>query len=492
MACSRTFSCQACLILVVVIALFVTGDLQAAESSKPNVVFIISDDLGAQALGCYGNSQCQTPNIDALAARGVQFTRKYTQYPVCGPSRAALMSGMYAQVIGVTSNGAASNFTKNLGKRPSMSQHFIDHGYYTARISKIYHMRVPGDITAGVNGPDHAASWTERFNCQAPEQWSTGSHEHLTNERLRPDPQRTIHYRLGYGGAFYVVRSDTDGAEQADHKAAAKAVELLEQRAKDRKPFFLAVGLVRPHVPFVAPASYFESYPPKKMQLPTGVQLDWDDIPKAGISKNSNGSGLNTKSKKQKVLEAYYASVTYMDAQVGKIVCAIDRLGLRGNTIIVFTADHGYHLGEHDLWQKMSLHEESTRIPLIVHVPGKKPRKSQSLSQQIDIYPTLAQLCELPAPSHVQGRSLAKIIDDPTHNVHDTVYCLRGRNDHLLRTDRWALIRYGRGGAELYDMRADPRQFTNLAADAKHKETLTELAAKLNAKLSTLNRVRIQ
>jgi len=457
-----------------------------SAADQPNVLFIISDDLGSQSLGCYGNTQCKTPNIDALAARGVRFNRTYTQYPVCGPSRAALMSGMYAQVIGVTSNGASNRFTKNLGNRPSMSQHFINHGYHAARVSKIYHMRVPGDITAGVDGPDHAASWTERFNCRAPEQWTQGKHEHLTNERLKPDPKRAIHYGLGYGGAFYVVRGESDGAEQADHKAAAKAVELLQQRAKDQKPFFLAVGLVRPHVPLVAPASFFESYVADQMKLPPGMANDWDDIPKAGISKNSVRSGLTTKLKKQQVLEAYYASVTYMDAQVGKIVRAVDRLGLRDNTIIVFTADHGYHLGEHEFWQKMSLHEESTRIPLIIHTPGRKPGESPALSQQIDIYPTLAELCGLPVPKHVQGKSLVAAMDDPQHVVHESVYCLRGRNDHLLRTDRWALIRYGNGSKELYDMRTDPYQFKNLATDPAHKTTLTELLSQLDSKLESM------
>ena len=360
----RLTGCTAVAFVLCVLA----GHLPAGER-KLNVVFIISDDLGSQSLGCYGNTQCKTPNIDALARRSTRFTRTYTQYPVCGPSRAALMSGMYAQVIGVIGNGQSGNFTRNLGSRPSMSQQFIRHGYHAARVSKIYHMRVPGDITAGVNGPDHAASWTERFNCQAPEQWTKGKHEHLTRERLKPDPKRKIHYRLGYGGAFYVVRDPTEGAAQADHKAAAKAVELLKQRAKDSKPFFLAVGLVRPHVPLVAPESFFKPYAPKSLTLPKSVADDWADIPKAGISKNSARSGLRTKLKKQKVLEAYYASVSYMDAQVGKIVGAVKRLGLADNTIIVFTADHGYHLGEHEFWQKMSLHEESTRIPLIVHVP---------------------------------------------------------------------------------------------------------------------------
>ena len=453
-----------------------------------NVLFIISDDLGSQALGCYGNAQCRTPNIDALAQQSLRFTRTFTQYPVCGPSRAALMSGMYAQAIGVTSNGASNRFTRNLGRRPSMTQHFRNHGYYTARVSKIYHMRVPGDITAGVDGPDHAASWTERFNCQAPEQWSLGEHEHLTKEKLKPDPGRNIHYGLGYGGAFYVVRGEGDGAEQADHKAAAKAVELLEQRATADQPFFLAVGLVRPHVPLVAPASFFEPYPAKQIVLPTQVTNDWDDIPKPGISKNSSGSGLTTELSKQKVLEAYYASMSYMDTQVGKILQAVDRLGLRENTVIVFTADHGYHLGEHEFWQKMSLHEESTRIPFIIHVPGRSAGERSALSQQIDIYPTLSELCGLPIPEHVQGKSLVPAVAEPNHVVHDAVYCLRGKKDHLLRTDKWAYIRYANGDVELYDMLADPHQFTNLAhRPGDYQRVQKELDAQLEAKLKSLN-----
>ena len=381
-------------------------------NAAPNVLFIISDDLSAESLSCYGNKQCQTPNIDRLAKRGIQFNRAYCQYPVCGPSRASLMSGMYPQAIGVTGNGSSSKFTQNLGSRPSMSQHFKNNGYYTARVSKIYHMRVPGDITAGVDGPDHAASWTERFNCKAPEWMSKGEHEHLTKEKLNKDPDK--HYGLGFGTAFYVVKGSTDGAEQADMMAADKAVELLGKH-KD-KPFFLAVGLVRPHVPLVAPAGFYEPYPPKKMELPLKIKGDWDDIPKAGISKSSKSSGLDGHiDKQQRVLSAYYASVAFMDAQVGRILDALEKNGLAENTIVVFTADHGYHLGEHDFWQKLSLHEESTRIPMIFAGPGIKPSKTDSLAQQIDFYPTFAELAGLDIPKHIQGKSLAGVIKDPSH-----------------------------------------------------------------------------
>lgn len=453
----------------------------AAYGAPPNVLFIISDDLSAEALSSYGNVQCKTPHIDRLAEKGVRFTRAYSQYPVCGPSRAALMSGMYPPAIGVMSNGASDHFTERLGARPSLAQHFKSSGYYTARVSKIYHMRVPGDITAGVDGPDHLASWTERFNCQGPEWMSRGTHEHWTNEKLNRDPDK--HYGLGFGGAFYVVKGETDGAEQPDVQAATKAISLLETHQEN--PFFLAVGLVRPHVPLVAPSAYYDPYPVDTMKLPTQITGDWNDIPKAGITKNSAGIGLDTAESKQAVLRAYYASVAFMDAQVGRMVDALDRLGLRENTIVVFTSDHGYHLGEHELWQKMSLHEESVRIPLIIDAPGMAPAVTDSLVQQIDLYPTLAELAGLDRPPHLQGRSLAPVLKSPDTVVHEAVYtCMR--NDHLLTTKRWSYIRYGDDTEELYDLEKDPRQFFNLAGEAAYGDVLDGLRQQLEAKRTAM------
>lgn len=456
--------------------------VDAAAQSPPNVLFIISDDLTAEALACYGNEQCRTPHIDSLAARGLRFERAYCQFPVCGPSRAALMSGMYAQAVGVTGNGRARRFTEVLGERPSMPEHFRRHGYYTARVSKIYHMRVPGDITAGVDGPDHAPSWDERFNCQAPEWMTKGGTTHLTNEKLNRDPNK--HYGLGFGTAFYVVRDPSDGTAQADVKAATKAIELLEEHGD--KPFFLAVGLVRPHVPLVATAPFFKPYPFERMQLPPRVDGDWDDIPRAGISKNSKAIGLGGRlSRQRQVLSAYYACVSFMDAQVGRILDALDRLGLRENTVVVFTSDHGYHLGEHDFWQKMSLHEESTRIPLIISRPGDAASVTHSLAQQIDIYPTLSELCGLSIPEHVQGKTLAGLFDDPQQTVHEEVYCLRGK-DHLIRTLRWAYLAYANGDRELYDMGSDPRQFTNVAEDPQHADVVQQMQQRLERKLAAI------
>ena len=450
-------------------------------SKRPNVVFLISDDLGAQSLGCYGNTQCKTPAIDGLAARGVRFTRAYCQFPVCGPSRAALMSGMYPQAIGVMGNGQARRFTKNLGDRPSMSGLFKNNGWHTARVSKIYHMRVPGDITKGVHGPDHAVSWTERYSFQAPEWMTKGEHAHYTREKLKFDKDK--HYNLGFGGAFYVVRGASDGSEQCDVRAADKAIELIG-KLKD-EPFFLAVGFVRPHVPLVAPAPYYEPYPHQSINLPRQLDDDWADIPKLGISKNSKGSGLDTSEEKRKVLGAYYASVAFMDAQVARVLKALDDHGLRDDTIVVFTSDHGYHLGEHEFWQKMSLHEESTRIPLIVLGPGIKKAETGALAQQIDIYPTLAELAGLAIPKHVQGRSLVPAIEKPSADVHAEVFCTK-RNGQLLRTKKWAFLSFQDGTAELYDMASDPKQFTNLAKEEKHAEVVAELRERLQKKLAAI------
>jgi len=390
---------------------------------------------------------------------------------------------MYAQAIGVMGNGGARKFRDNLGDRPTMTSLFMDHGWSALRVSKIYHMRVPGDITAGVHGPDHAGSWTERYSVHAPEWFSEGKAYNLTNERLRFDKDK--HYNLGFGGAFYVVEGSTDGAEQADVLAADKAIELLGKQGG--KPFFLAVGFVRPHVPLVAPASYYEPYPAAEMQLPDSVENDQADIPKLGISKNSKRSGLTKDTEKRRVLRAYYASVAFMDKQVARVLKALDDNGLRDDTIVVFTADHGYHLGEHDFWQKMSLHEESARIPLIISGPGIQAATSPALSQQIDIYPTLAELCDLAVPAHVQGKSLTKALADPQHEVHQAVYCTNKRG-HLLRTHRWAYMSWQDGTTELYDMDKDPKQFHNLAGSEQYAATTKGLAARLVRKLAAIKK----
>ncbi|MFI4874544.1 MAG: sulfatase, partial [Blastopirellula sp. JB062] len=426
---------------VFLLAIFSTSSI-FADAGKYNVLFIIADDLSAESLSCYGERECRTSHIDRLAARGVRFSRAYCQFPICGPSRAALMSGLQPPSIGVINNGQASHFARNLNGRASMTQHFREHGYHAARVSKIYHMRVPGDITAGANGADHAASWDERYNFQAPEWMTPGKAENHSNERLKKLPNK--HYALGFGTAFYAVQASTDGTEQPDHQAADKAIELLRKHKNER--FFLAVGMIRPHVPLVAPAKFFEPYPADAMKLPPKIADDWDDIPKLGVSRNSEATGMTLSGQRQ-TLAAYYAAVAYMDYQVGRILDELSQLGLAENTIVVFTSDHGYHLGEHDFWQKMSLHEEAARIPLIIAVPGNSPHVAHGLAGQIDIYPTLAELCELPVPDYLQGVSQAAAIESAETQLRDEVLCM---TDHgqLLRTKRYAYIAYRDGSDE--------------------------------------------
>jgi iduronate 2-sulfatase len=454
----------------------------AAE--RPNVLFVISDDLTATALSCYGNTICRTPNIDRLAAQGTRFTRAFCNATYCGPSRAAFMSGYYPHatgVLGYTSPRPA------IGDRATWPQHFKNAAYYTARVSKIYHMGVPGGIEEGGDGRDHnlgngaddSASWTERFNSPGPEWKAAGVGETLEGN---PDGKKPV---VG-GNTFVVVQADGDDLVHSDGKTAAKGVELIQQHAG--KPFFLAVGFVRPHVPFVAPKEYFEPYLPfDKLPLPPKLPGDWDDIPKAGINyKTSVNMKLDLRRQK-KAVGGYYASVAYMDAQVGKVLDALDQSGQADNTIVIFTSDHGYHLGEHDFWAKVSLRDESAMVPLIIRVPGKKPAVCHSLVELIDLYPTIASLCGRDVPARLQGQDISRMFDDPTHQVRHAAFSVApSRQGFLLREDRWAYIQYAEDaskGIELFDMSKDPKQYTNLAEKPEFASVVDDFKAKLAAKL---------
>jgi iduronate 2-sulfatase len=458
----------------------------AAAAAQPpyNVLFIISDDLTATALSCYGNQVVKTPNIDSIAARGTRFTRAYCNATYCGPSRASFMSGYYPHATGTLDY---SNPRPKIGDRATWSQHFINAGYYAARVSKIYHMGVPGGIEYGANaqktdnynGADDPASWTERFNSPGPEWKATGSGETLESN---PDGKKPV---VG-GNTFVVVEADGDDDVHSDGKTAAKAVELIGKH-KD-KPFFLAVGFVRPHVPFVAPRKYFEPFLPyDKLQLPEKRPGDWDDIPKPGINyKTSENMKMDVRRQK-KALGGYYAAVSYMDAQVGKVLAALKQANLDDRTIVIFTSDHGYHLGEHDFWAKVSLHEESAAVPLIISVPGKKPAVCNSLTELIDLYPTVASLCGLEVSPRLQGRNIARMLDDPKHSVRDVAFSVApSRDAFLLRTDQYAYIQYGEdgsGGVELFDMKKDPRQYTNLASAAAHRDVLADFKRRFAARM---------
>ncbi len=451
----------------------------ATRTSKPNVLFIISDDLTATALSCYGNKISRTPNIDRLAAQGTRFTRAFCNATYCGPSRASFMSGYYPHatgVLGYTSPRPA------IGERATWAQHFKNAGYYTARVSKIYHMGVPGGIEEGGDGADDPASWTEKFNSPGPEWKATGVGETLEGN---PDGKRPV---VG-GNTFVVVEAEGDDLVHSDGKTAAKAVELLGKHAD--KPFFLALGFVRPHVPFVAPKKYYEPYLPyDQMPLPPKLAGDWDDIPKAGINYKTSVNMKMDERRQRKAVGGYYASVAFMDAQVGKVLAALEKSGQADNTIVIFTSDHGYHLGEHDFWAKVSLRDESAMVPLIIKVPGKQPAVCHSLTELIDLYPTLAKLCGLEVPARLQGKDISRMLDDPAHQVRETAFCVApSSKGFLLREDKWAYIQYmedASKGIELFDMVKDPRQYTNLAQKPEFTSVVNGFKAKLAARLQSV------
>ncbi len=264
-----------------------------------------------------------------------------------------------------------------------------------------------------------------------------------------------------------------------------KAVELIKQYKDIDKPFFLAVGFVRPHVPLVAPRKYFAPYILDEIVLPPKIPGDWDDIPKTpGNRRTSESLQLDIQQQK-KLIRAYYASVSYMDAMTGKVIKALGETGQRDDTIIIFTSDHGYHLGEHDLWSKVSIHKESAQVPLIICVPGKQPAVCHSFAELIDLYPTASSLCGLSIPHNIQGKDISPMLDDPAVTVRDAILCSgKGR---LYREHRWALLGYGKTG-ELYDVENDPKQYTNLFSKPEYAEIVADLKQKLKAKLSQVEK----
>ncbi len=434
-----------------------------ADAAIKNVLFIVSDDLKASVLGCYGDKVCKTPNIDRLAREGVVFERAYCQGTVCAPSRRSFMYSRYVDTQGV-----------NLG------EHLKANGWYSARVGKIYHMRVPGDIIAGTHGADVASSWTERFNSQGQEAHTPGDYACLNlnifTTELEGRESTGMRHRM-----FVSVSYQGDGSDQPDHKTASKTIELI--RKHKNEPFFLAAGFIRPHYPMVQPEQYFAPYRWQDIKMPATVPDDLADIPKLGRAgtMNSNNPIGKYPDNQKRMWAAYYASVTFMDAQVGRIINELERLGLRESTAIVFLSDHGYHLGEHTFWQKANLHEEVTRVPLIISVPGFVAGKTDAIVELVDIYPTLCELAGLPIPEAVQGTSLVPVLRD--RNASVKAGALSFNRGASLREKDWAYMRYTDGTEELYDMKEDPRQFVNQAKNPEYSAILLQLRERLDISL---------
>ena len=432
----------------------------------------MSDDLNT-ALSGFGHPQCKTPELDKLATRGMCFENMHCQYPVCGASRASLMSGLYPYTNGTLGN--SGTLRGNMPNVVTMSQMFRNNGYRVGRVSKIYHMGIPPEIIAGTATRDDPHSWDEAVNIKAPEQYAPGVSTHWSPKDKGSQ-------------TFEGVEAEGDDLVHADGMAANHAIDFLK-RNKD-KPFFLACGFVRPHVPLVAPAKYFDLYDRDAMEAPVVPEDDLEDVPQIirNYKRNSTTYGVTPELHKG-LLEAYYASVSYMDAQVGRVLDALDKLELSKNTIVIFTSDHGYMLGHHHKFQKQHLFEESTRVPFILSVPWMKEthgNRTKKITELVDLYPTLAELTGLTPPSVLQGHSLVVLLDDPASLAwkKDMAFTISRSGGESIRTHDWRYIHWGHGekGQELYDLKNDPAEFKNLSGNPQYADQLKRLKAQLLAK----------
>ena len=450
-----------------------------AQAGRPkNVLFLIADDLNCD-LHCYGHPSVKSPNIDKLAKRGVRFENAYCQYPLCSPSRTSFLTGRRPNDTGILTNAGAGrdsrsyeghpHFRDNIPDTVTLPQLFRKNDYFVARVGKLYHYGVPGQI--GTDGLDDRPSW-----------------DYVVNPAGRDKAEENKIFSLvpgSYGGTLSWLAAEGTDVEQTDGLAATAAVALMEEH-KD-KPFFLAVGFYRPHTPYVAPRRYFENYPLDSIVLPELSDDDRSRTPAAAyLSSKKDQENISDRLRRE-AIQAYWSSITFMDAQVGRVVDALDRLGLADDTVILMTSDHGYHMYEHGLWQKLSLFENSAHVPLIIAAPGAKGngRSTASLAELVDLYPTLADLCGLEAPDYLGGVSQRPALEDPSTSVKDAAFSqVRRGNDlhgYSVRTPRWRYTLWGDGkaGEQLFDLKADPGELENLAGKAEHASTVAELKQSL-------------
>ena len=461
---------------------FARGSQAAPAADRPNVLFIVSDDLNT-LVGCYGDPLAKTPHIDRLAARGVRFERAYCTFPLCGPSRNSFLTGLYPNSTGILAN--AQIFRQSIPEHVSLPQAFRQAGYFVGRIGKLYHYNVP--FSVGTDGHDDPASWELELNPAGV-------------DRREEEPKIFSLQPGQFGGTLSWYASPRPDAEHTDGLLAADAEWVLQRCGRDRsRPFFLAVGFFRPHTPYVAPKDpYFGLYPEAAMPVVADVKADQADLPAAALGSYKKEQDKLTDELRRQALQAYYASISFMDAQVGRVLDALDTNGLADNTVIVFTSDHGYHTGEHGLWQKQSLFEESARVPLIVVAPGisRPGAVAAAPVSQVDLYPTLAALCGVQAPETLQGQSLVALLADPHKQGRGWALSQVGRRGgktqpsffgYSLRTPRWRYTEWdeGRQGRELYDHESDPKELVNLADSADHAATVADLSAKLKAAVAT-------
>lgn len=467
----RAFFCRRLISLFAGLALL-TG---SAHATGPNVLFIAVDDLGP-ALGCLGDATARTPHLDRLAASGVLFERAYCQIPLCNPSRASVLTGLRPDRLRVYD--LDRHFRDTAADHVTLPQLFRRSGWTSGRIGKIYHYDVPWGI--GTDGLDDPASWNWVLN---PKGRDVADEALITN----PTPQKKISAALSW------LAAEGRDEEQTDGLSVSEAERFLGEVGS--RPFFLGVGLFRPHTPYVAPKRYFDLHPLDGVRLSQAPADDRADIPEVAFAHNNPTPhyGLDEATCRQ-ALQAYRACVSFVDAQIGRLLEALEREGLAERTIVVVWSDHGYHLGEHGgVWQKRTLFEESARTPLFIRAPGARGngRVCRRVVELVDLYPTLADLCGLKPPPNLAGRSLRPLLDDPQAEWREAAVTqiLRPGNGQpvmgrSLRTARWRYTEWNEGesGIELYDHDADPGEHVNLVGTDVAREVVGGLRETLRRK----------
>ena len=420
---------------------------------KPNVLFIVVDDLN-NSLGCYGHSVVKSPNIDRLAERGIRFDSAYCQFTVCNPSRTSFLTGLRPDSTGILNNTIP--FRSKLPDAVTLPQLFRKHGYFTARVGKVFH-------SAGNMGD--SKSWDVTSDPKGTQLGKKGKGRNLTGGRVK---------------WCRWLAAEGDDEDQSDGQVAVEAVRLLEQHCDD--PFFIAVGFHKPHDPFIAPKRYFDLYPLELLTPPKDPPDRSAELPQAIGSGWKADFDRFTDRERREFMRAYYAGISFMDAQVGKIIAAMDRMKLWSNTIVIFFGDHGYHLGQRGWWNKNTVFELSARAPLIMVTPGMK-RKGENCSgiiEFVDIYPTLIDLCGLPVSKDLEGISFKQLLNNPNLPWKKAAFTQvqRGRvAGRSVRTKRWRYTEWdeGRQGIELYDHNNDPGEYYNLAANNQHTQVVAKL-----------------
>ncbi|MEM9158864.1 MAG: sulfatase [Verrucomicrobiota bacterium] len=448
---------------------------------RPNVLFIVCDDLNTH-VSTSGYEQIKTPNFDRLAETGMTFNRAYCQYPVCNSSRTSFLHSLYPQSSGVVSNKVDIRDT-----RPgtiSLPQLFKENGYWTAATGKVYHNE---KSTPGKDTWDES-HWfdNEEMPMVTPVREAFESEHGPVTDRKNRKKWREIYYNIatqtknqkpGYGPSG--LRDD----QHKDGKNALKIVKWLENKSFGDKPFFISMGVHKPHGPFLAPDKYFDLYPKKDLQYSLPSLDFWETTTLDARTRRHEGFdfewGVENELLRRDYMQAYHACISFIDAQIGVVLDSLDENGYADNTIVVLISDHGYHLGEHFIWGKVTLFEVCNRVPMLMRAPGltEAGSKTEGLVELLDIYPTLAELCGMRTPEHVQGKSLVDNLRKPSAKGKDVVYTVVARGQSLgkaIRTERWRYTKW-RSGEELYDLRGDPEELRNLATSPEHKSTLNKM-----------------